>query len=208
MGFFDIYRMKVIVISLEGALERQKYMTEVLDKQDMRFQFFKALSPSDISQKLIENKPRHLSKEAVATFETHRKVLEYIRDSGEITLVLEDDATPNYYNVKSKIESFLKTELEWDVMFIGWTPKSVVYKKTINDDFLEIRKFIGMHSYIPNPKSIDKILSLIDGPTEHIDKKFSILGSLNQLKNIFTKNKLFYQNTIKFKTQIPKSKYT
>lgn len=197
--------MRVIVISLEEALERQKYMTDVLGKKGINFEFFKALSPKDIQEDLLKNLPRNLSDEAVATFETHRKVLESIRDSGEMTLVLEDDSTPIKDDVLIRIEDLLKTELDWDIIFVGWELTGI-YNRTSDKRFLSIDRFLGLHSYIPNPKSVDKILENIGKPNDHIDKRIANLGTTKVLKNLFTKNKFFHQNKINFRTQIPKKK--
>lgn len=198
--------MKVIVISLEKALDRQKYMTDVLGKKGINFEFFKALSPKDIQEDLLKNRPRNLSEEAVATFETHRKVLESIRDSGEITLVLEDDSTPIQDDVLIGIEELFKTELDWDIIFVGWELTGI-YTRTSDKRFFSVDRFLGLHSYIPNPKSVDKILENIGKSNDHIDKRIANLGRSKAIKNLFTKNKFFYQNKIKFRTQIPKRNY-
>jgi GR25 family glycosyltransferase involved in LPS biosynthesis len=194
--------MKVIVLSLNTAFERREYMAKTLSEQNIDFEFYDSLSPKDLDQSLLHNSTYYLSNEAIATFETHRSVLNQIKDDSDFTIILEDDATPITMETISKIENLLTTELDWDIIFLGWIAKSPD-KKIVNKNFLNVGKFIGLHSYIVNPKSIDKVLSQLGKSTDHIDKRISILGNSNKLNLLFSLKKLFNQNT-KFKTQIPK----
>jgi GR25 family glycosyltransferase involved in LPS biosynthesis len=194
--------MKTIVLSLNTAFERRDYMAKILSEQNISFEFYDSLSPKDLDQSLLHNSTYYLSNEAIATFETHRSVLNHIKNDSDFTIILEDDATPIKSDIISKIENLLETELDWDIIFLGWIAKSPD-KKIINQNFLKVNKFIGLHSYIVNPKSIDKVLSQLGKSTDHIDKRISILGNSNKLNLLFLSSKLFNQNT-KFKTQIPK----
>ena len=180
-------------------------MTQILSEQNIDFEFFDSLSPTDLDKVLFENTPYHLSKEAVATFETHKAVLNKIKDDNNFTIILEDDATPTSKEVIKEIEYLVSTDLDWDIIFLGWTPKSIIEKKIVNQSFLKIRKFIGMHAYIVNPKSVDKVLTQLGESNDHIDKRVSVVGQLNKLNTLFSTKKLFIQNT-KFVTQIPKKK--
>lgn len=194
--------MKTIVLSLNTAFERREYMAKILSEQNISFEFYDSFSPKDLDQSLLHNSTYYLSNEAIATFETHRSVLNHIKNDSDFTIILEDDATPIKSEIISKIENLLETELDWDIIFLGWIAKSPD-KKIINQNFLKVNKFIGLHSYIVNPKSIDKVLSQLGKSTDHIDKRISILGNSNKLNLLFLSSKLFNQNT-KFKTQIPK----
>ena len=196
--------MKTIVLSLNTAFERREYMAKILSEQNIDFKFYDSLSPKDLDKSLLDNSTYYLSNEAIATFETHRAVLNHIKNDSDFTIILEDDATPIKMETISKIENLLETELDWDIIFLGWIAKSPD-KKIVNQNFLKVNKFIGLHSYIVNPKSIDKVISKLDSPVEHIDKRISILGFQNKLNLLFSSNKLFNQNG-KFKTQIPKKK--
>lgn len=194
--------MKTIVLSLNTAFERREYMAKILSEQNISFEFYDSLSPKELDQSLLHNSTYYLSNEAIATFETHRSVLNHIKNDSDFTIILEDDATPIKSDIISKIENLLETELDWDIIFLGWIAKSPD-KKIINQNFLKVNKFIGLHSYIVNPKSIDKVLSQLGKSTDHIDKRISILGHSNKLNLLFLSSKFFNQNT-KFKTQIPK----
>lgn len=205
MGFLIYMIMNIFVLSLPDAKERREYMMSVLNKHDIQFQFIDSLSPEDIDSKLFENTPYYLSKEAVATFQTHLKALELVKISGEITLILEDDATPVFKDVLDRIDELLKTDIDYDIMLIGYQERNSSYKKNINKEFLKQHSFIGFHSYIVKPEKVDKLISLLGNSNEHIDKKISNLISSDRLNGIFTKKKLFNQNT-KFATQIPKRK--
>lgn len=178
-------------------------MAKILSEQNINFEFYDSLSPKDLDQSLLHNSTHYLSNEAIATFETHRSVLNHIKNDSDFTIILEDDATPTTKETISEIENLLNTELEWDIIFFGWIPKSIVEKKVESQSFLKVRKFIGMHSYVVNPKSIDKVISQLGSPVDHIDKRISILGFQNKLNLLFSSKKLFNQNS-KFKTQIPK----
>lgn len=194
--------MKVIVLSLNTAFERRKYMTKILSEQNINFEFYDSLSPKDLDKSLLHNSTYYLSNEAIATFETHRSVLNQIKDDSDFTIILEDDATPIKSEIICKIENLLETELDWDIIFLGWIAKSPD-KKIVNQNFLKVNKFIGLHSYIVNPKNVNKVLSQLGESTDHIDKRISILGHSNKLNLLFLSSKLFNQNT-KLKSQIPK----
>jgi hypothetical protein len=74
----------------------------------------------------------------------------------------------------------------------------------LGDLFYEVKNFIGFHSYIVNPISVDKILMRIGHPDEHIDVKTSNLINNREIIGVFTREKLFSQSS--FPTQIPKKK--
>ncbi len=199
--------MKVVVLSLKDATTRREYMQSVLSNQNIEFEFVNSLSPLDVDPKLFLNSPFYLSNEAVATFETHRMILQMVKDSGETTLVLEDDATPLVKFVLDEINFLLKTELTWDIMLVGYTQHIRIDKYLLNNYFVKLAKFIGMHSYIVTPDGADKILSVLGEPNEHVDRRISILIRGNKIDGIFSKKKIFSQNNLKFKTQIPKKKH-
>ncbi len=180
-------------------------MDLVLNKCNIKFRFVDSLSPKDIDSKLFENTPYYLSNEAVATFQTHIKALEVVKESGETTLILEDDATPLYNDVLTKLNLLLQTEIDYDIILVGYQERNSGYKKNVSKEFSKQGSFIGLHSYIIKPEKVDKILSLLGEPNDHIDKKISNLISSNRLNGIFTKKKLFKQNT-DFISQIPKRK--
>ena len=110
--------MEIKVLNLETEISRREYMKSQLS--GVSFSLFDALSPNDIDEKLFENKPHLLSKEAVATFESHRKIIGSCKD--EPLLVLEDDSTPFKPDFMESIEDLLKTEHPWDIMVIGYFP--------------------------------------------------------------------------------------
>lgn len=197
--------MNVLVLSLNNAEKRREYMNSVLNKCGIKFRFLDSLSPKEIDSKLFENTPYYLSNEAVSTFQTHMKALRLVKESGEVTLILEDDATPLYKDVLTKLNLLLQTEIDYDIMIVGYQKRNGGYKENINKEFSKQHSFIGLHSYIIKPEKVDKILSLLGESNDHIDKKISNLISSNRLDGIFTKKKLFKQNT-DFITQIPKRK--
>jgi GR25 family glycosyltransferase involved in LPS biosynthesis len=195
--------MKVIVLSLSSAKERREYMTQVLSTQNIEFEFFDSLSPNDIDKELIDTRPHYFSPEGVATFETHRKAIGHAKDQNDFILVLEDDATPNYENVLDKLKKLLSEDIEFDLLFVGYL-STLGIKSTKNPSFVKIKEFIGFHSYIVNPKSVDKILNVLGEPKEHVDKVVSKMIKEGKINGLFTNVSFFKQVKKLFKSQIPK----
>lgn len=198
--------MNVYVLSLKSAQSRRDYMTSILNKSNIEFQFVDSLSPCDLEEIFFESIPYYLSKEAVATFETHRKVLKIVADSDDICLILEDDATPTKDEILKEIQNLLQTEIDFDIMLIGYENQSKKDCHFKNNLFYRFNKFIGLHSYIVKPEGAKKILSLIGDSNDHIDRRISNLISNNKISGIFSKNKIFEQNKSDFISQIPKNK--
>lgn len=198
--------MKVYVISLKSAQSRRNYMTSILNKNNIEFQFIDSLSPSDLEDRFFKCSPYYLSKEAVATFETHRKVLQIVAESDDIGLILEDDATPVKEEILNEIENLLQSEINFDIMLIGYDNKSKRDYEFKNQMFYKFNKFIGLHSYIVKPEGAKKILSMVGDSNDHIDKRVSNLISNNSICGIFSKHKIFEQNKSDFDSQIPKNK--
>lgn len=202
--------MKVVVISLKTATQRREFITEQMDGLAIPFQFFDALSPNDLDESLFLNRPKYLSKEAVATFETHRAAIKSVKGSSEPVLILEDDAKCHYDDVVNRIENYLSVVPRYDMLFTGYIEKpgfgdkERTEKTPLGDLFYSIKNFIGFHSYVVNPISVDKILLRIGNPTDHVDVRVSELINKREIIGVFTREKLFSQSG--FPTQIPKRK--
>jgi hypothetical protein len=200
--------MRTIVLNLEGAVERREYMIQILSKEKMDFEFFRSFSPADLDPVLIrENSSDIFSKEGVATFETHRRAIGMAGEFNEFTLILEDDATPRKDNVRVEIERLLGKTQDFDMMFLGYVPKA--YRdntRVICEDFMKLKKFFGFHSYVINPRSVNKILGLLGDPNRHVDGWVSQLIREGRLNALFTRDRLFGQNLSRFRTQIPKKR--
>jgi len=207
--------MKVFVISLKSVEERRKYMKSQLNRLGISYTFFDALAPADLDTKLFTNRPEILSKEAIATFESHRAVIEKAKELQEPILVLEDDATILVDDFLNQVEKLASTSLEYDLLFIGYMERGISgyikkgflnYQKKVESSdglFCEVGSFIGLHSYIVNPLSADKILTAIGEPDEHIDAKISNIIQNGGLSGLFSQELLTKQNR-DFTTQIPK----
>jgi GR25 family glycosyltransferase involved in LPS biosynthesis len=196
--------MEIKVLSLKSAKERREYMKSQLVGSS--FSFFDALSPSEINPELFENKSDFLSIEAVATFESHRKIISSCKNTP--LLILEDDATPIELNYLSQIDSTLTTKHSWDIIIIGYfpDPNFLGKFKNICDNFIKLDGFLGMHSYIINPIGVKKIIEHLGEPTTHIDYRISELISQDKITGIFTNKPIFRQNNWDFKSQIPKAR--
>lgn len=112
------------------------------------------------------------------------------------------DATP-ITGAMDKIKKLLEKNIDFDILFVGWIAGHQSKVKEIDNDFIFLERFWGTHSYIVNPNSVDKVLSVIGNPTNHIDKRISDLVRTGKIKGIFSREKIFNQNK-EFKTQIPK----
>ena len=186
--------MEIKILNLKSETKRREYMKSQLSGAS--FSFFEALSPKDIDEKLFENKPELLSREAVATFESHRKIIGSCKDVP--LLVLEDDSTPRDNNYLNHIDELLK---------IGYFPHHEDFsKKEICDTFVKLNRFIGMHGYIINPLSVNKILDQLGEPITHVDYRIAELIANDDIIGIFSKKIIFRQNNWYFKTQIPKAR--
>ena len=191
--------MKVLVSSLISASDRRKFMSEVLDKENIKFDWNNSISHEDME---INFKLQTISSpQAIANFETHRKAIQLSKS--ELTLILEDDATP-IPGAMSKLNNLVeKSNMNFDILFCGWTSGFFTNLKQIDENFVWMNRFWGTHSYIVNPNSVDKVLSVLGKSNNHIDKRMSDLVNSGKIKGIFSKQKIFAQNK-DFKTQIPK----
>ena len=199
--------MNVLVLSLNDANDRRKYILEHLSSNNIEFEFFNAIEPKDLSSDLFEKRSSFLSKEAVATFESHRRIIEKVKEINDFTLILEDDALVNIDGVKQKIDDLLKAKNDFDILFLGYKTRHISKERNnvidIDSNFQKINNFFELHSYIVNPKSVDKILSLLGRPNSHVDARISDLIWEDKIYGIFVKENLFIQNK-SFQTQIPK----
>ncbi len=92
-------------------------------------------------------------------------------------------------------------------MVIGYFPHHEDFsKKEICDTFVKLNRFIGMHGYIINPLSVNKILDQLGEPITHVDYRIAELIANDDIIGIFSKKIIFRQNNWDFKTQIPKAR--
>lgn len=192
--------MEILILSLKNAIDRRNYMIKLFNNQTCTF--IDSLSPNNIDINLLKYSNKYLSKEAVATFETHRKTIELSKQKDNYVLILEDDATPYFDDYLNRIDKLISIAPEFDIMVLGWI-KGTPFRVNPKSEFIKVRNFLGMHSYIINTKNADKILNVLDRPNQHIDKRISKLISSNKIIGIFPKEKIFYQQK-SFKSQIPK----
>lgn len=201
--------MKIFVLSLAHANERRKYISEHLNSNGVDFEFFNALGPTDLDLSVFEKSLGFLSKEAVATFESHRKIIQKVKEIDDFVLILEDDATIIKSDVIQKIEHLLSIKNDFDILFLGYKTRNTLNERDkpidIDANFQKINNFFELHAYIVNPKKVDRIISALGKPNMHVDIRISDLIWENKIDGIFTKEKLFEQNK-SFQTQIPKGK--
>ena len=174
-------------------------MTDVLGNQNIDFDWNDSISYKDMN---IDFKLTTISSpQAIANFETHRNAIKMSKS--ELSIILEDDATPIPNAMKILDDLIKKSNMDFDILFCGWTSGFFTKLKQVDESFVWMNRFWGTHSYIVNPNSVDKVLSVLGKPNNHIDKRMSDLVNSGKIKGIFTKQKIFSQNK-SFKTQIPK----
>ena len=188
--------MNIKVISLTSATERRTHIEKLLSNKGLQFEFIDAISGDTVKS----DNPK-LHQNAVACFLSHRKALEWASVQTGPTLILEDDAFSNA-DIIHEVEKILKTDLPWDILFLGWHPKSRLDE--VNQDFYKCSYFILTHAYLVNPVGAKRILTFLGEPTEHVDIRIAELGRKNIVRVLLSKTKIFHQKG--FKTQIPKLK--
>jgi GR25 family glycosyltransferase involved in LPS biosynthesis len=191
--------IEVIVISLKDALDRRNKIFNLLESKGVKFNFFDAIEGSLFSDN------GNLHKNAIACFESHREVIKIVSKSDKTFLVLEDDATTSIDDIYNYIEGLIKTELYWDSIILGWKTFKNSNIVELNKDFLNIDRFILLHSYIINRKGAKNILRYLGDSNNHVDIRLSYLNRYKYIKLIFVKDKIFFQNNSK--SQIPKIIY-
>lgn len=182
------------VISLPMASERQAWIKNNLP---FIFSFFWAID----GKKFTLSHPT-INSQAVATFLTHVSVINYVKDEPEeIFLILEDDS--EFTGTSESIEEIISTlPNDWDMAFLGWYKSDFLEKpQIINDDWVKVSRFWGMHAYLVRKKSITKIYRSIHNIDNHIDIQLSSVFSRGSLNGYFIKNPIFKQSG-KFPSQI------
>jgi GR25 family glycosyltransferase involved in LPS biosynthesis len=187
---------ETIIISLDKATERREYLKSKLDGI-LDYSFFWAIDGQKFRLKHdLINAP------AIATFLTHVTLWLEIRNKpNQNYLILEDDI--DLVGDISKLESKISTLPDnWDIALFGWYhTRTFGKKRVVNDDWVTVPKFWGMHSYIINKDSITKIYNNLINMDNHIDIQLARLIGIGKINGYFLKEPMFVQSG-KFPSQI------
>ncbi len=126
--------MKVYVINLPSAAERQQFQEKQLTKLGLDFEFLQATSINDISSSVYQQHyydwQRPLRNTEVACYYSHKSAWQKIIDNNKAALILEDDALLSRYIVEllEVLDTFTATDF---VQLEVHSRKKLIAKKGI-----------------------------------------------------------------------------
>ena len=132
---------------------------------------------------------------AIGCYMSHIKTWQKILKSQcKYGLIFEDDIEFNNNMTENIICNYIsKLPNDWDILLLS---KNRVTMYNVKDNLYKIKKFICLHSYIINKKSIPKIIHNITPINQQIDFKLSCLANQNII-NVYLfndlNNELFYK---------------
>lgn len=193
MNFINAY-----ILSLNGEVERRNWITDKLSDK-FNLYFFPAVNGRKFKLKLNHNL---INSPAIATFISHTTLMLYLKNIDGYNLILEDDSDFIGESEKDIISKINTLPDDWDIAFLGWYANSTLIKpKKVNNDWCFVNGFWGLHAYIVNKKSTDKIYNLLLDIDTHIDLQLSRLISSRRISAYFLNKPLFDQYA-KFESQI------
>lgn len=164
-------------ISLKNRNDRRVLINSHLPKFNLRYEFFDAITDNN---EYNVNFPTKYNKGQIGCFLSHYKLLK-THNSDKILGILEDDVElcDDFLDRFKYIED--NFNLDWDMFFLSSYYHLNEHKDRWNHsgdfeltDIKYIHRVYGAfttHAYLVNPKSINKILKLID---EHIADTYAI----------------------------------
>lgn len=164
-------------ISLKTRNDRRELINSHLPKFNLRYEFFDAITDNN---EYNVNFPTKYKKGQIGCFLSHYKLLK-THNSDKILGILEDDVElcDDFLDRFKYIED--NFNLDWDMFFLSSYYHLNEHKDRWNHsgdfeltDIKYIHRVYGAfttHAYLVNPKSINKILKLID---EHIADTYAI----------------------------------
>jgi len=155
-------------INLKTRKDRRELINSHLPNFNLKYEFFDAIT--DDNEYNVKF-PKEYNKGQIGCFLSHYKLLK-THNSDKILGILEDDVElcDDFLDRFKYIED--KFNLEWDIFFLSsyyhlnehkdrWNP-SGDFELTDTKYIHRVYGAFTTHAYLVNPKSIDKILKLID----------------------------------------------
>ena len=226
--YFD----NVYVINLDKSTKRMKYMKELLDNENIKYERFNAIYGKNLSKEFIDNittiKCKNLCPvNLIGCALSHISVWKDILDKNyNNSLILEDDI---YFdnNYKDNLKKSLN-ELpnDWDILYLGcggmcnkknnndflYYMFNIIFynkinKKNINKKYIFVPEFpTGMFSYAISKNGCIKLLNIINKISYHIDYQISLNHKFINIYAVYPK--CIYPNTDTSEISNNKSPYT
>jgi len=132
---------------------------------------------------------------AIGCYLSHIKTWQKILNTNcKYGLIFEDDIEFNNYMSEDIICNYIsRLPNDWDILLLN---KNRVTMYKVDNNLYKVKKFICLHSYIVNKKSVNKIINNITPINQQIDFKLSCLANQDIL-NVYLfndlDNKFFYK---------------
>mgnify|MGYP003705863991 FL=1 len=218
INFYKIFliksNIKVFLINLDYRKDRLERFKRTYNLKNFKCYLVKAVDAKKIDIKKLKNnnlignygletlkktKRTHHHQfntmGAIGCYLSHIKTWQEIMKSDcKYGLIFEDDIEFNNNMTEDIICNYIaKLPNDWDILLLS---KNRVTMYNINNNLYKVKKFICLHSYIVNKKSLPKIIKNITPINQQIDFKLSCLASQNII-NVYLfndlNNKLFYK---------------
>lgn len=140
---------QVFCISLKDRVDKQNFFTDLMKGLDIKFTFFDAIKDSIIPSR--------------GCFKSHINIIS--NSNTNRVMVFEDDVDIRSDLKTSEVKTinkFLNTNTDWEVLFLGSTPKIWTHRIKKVDGFNGIYhgKFLGTYAYIINEKGLERYKNL------------------------------------------------
>ena len=189
--FKRTYNLKNIKCSLVKAVDSKKIDIEKLKKNNLIGEY----GLYTLKKKKRTHHHQFNTMGAIGCYMSHIKTWQKILNSPcKYGLIFEDDIEFNNNMTENIICNYIsKLPNDWDILLLS---KNRVTMYNVKDNLYKIKKFICLHSYIINKKSIPKIIHNITPINQQIDFKLSCLANQNII-NVYLfndlNNELFYK---------------
>ena len=150
-------------------LERKKEIGERLEKLGLKFEFFKAIDGSQLSQQekelysqksAIQQFGRELMEGEIGAAISHAKIWQWVIDIDQTVLVLEDDAVFDI-NLINLIKNNKKFPSDWELINFHTDAGLEPIGETVYDEY-RIARLLGdanrLTAYLINPKGAKKLI--------------------------------------------------
>lgn len=167
-----IDQIPIYIISLKRSPERKKNMENMFKNTGLSFTYFDAVDGKNMSIEEKQLADKYISPTAhlpdfsgeVGCYLSHVLLLKHIKKSEHPnTLILEDDAVINDFNLIKNIKNMLIQD--YDVMFLGHCGETKGKVVKIVKDPYTLRESIRprcLHGYVISQKGVDNMLKIFE----------------------------------------------
>ena len=177
----------ILWINLNKSLDRQKYMTELLENINIPNTRINAINyKNNDVRNIISNVQleRDLSNYDIARTLSHIKAINYIKNiDSNYFLILEDDITFDNINIfEEDLNDIIKKSPDFDILILSKT-----YIGNIDNIYVKWIDYYKTYTWIDNYKTF-KELNFIDGVVSYVISKKNILCKLDNLPKYVNDN--------------------